>query len=495
MVACHTIFVTTDINSPTGASGQRIVILGGGPGGYEAALVAARQGAEVTIIERRGLGGSTVLTDVVPSKTLIATAEWMNLGGAAAELGIRINDESGNNQHQITADLGAINERIRALAITQSVDIAHRLNEAGITVINGFGKLLSDRKVIATQILDESGAALPDVTLEADNILVAVGATPRILPDARPDGDRILSWTQLYNLKEMPKHLIVVGSGVTGAEFAGAYHALGAEVTLVSSRDRVLPGEDEDAANLIEEVFTTRGMTVLSKSRANAARVVGEGADKHVEVTLGDGRIVTGSHVLMAVGSIPNTQGIGLEDVGIAVTASGHIVTDKVSRTSVRGVYAAGDCTGVFPLASVAGMQGRIAISHALGDAVKPIKLRSVAANVFTTPEIANVGYSQKDLLELDMKYTVTMINLKGNARAKMMGLREGFVKLFSRTESGTVVGGVIVAPRASELIYPITLAVQHRLTVDDVAEAFTVYPSLTGTISEAALQGHRTSE
>jgi dihydrolipoamide dehydrogenase len=194
----------------------------------------------------------------------------------------------------------------------------------------------------------------------------------------------------------------------------------------------------------------------------------------------------------MAVGSVPNTQDIGLEEVGVAVRESGHVVTDKVSRTSVRGIYAAGDCTGVFPLASVAGMQGRIAMSHALGDTVNPIKLRTVAANIFTATEIANVGYTQKELLELDMKYTVTRIELKGNARAKMMGIREGFVKLFSRTESGTVVGGVIVAPRASELIYPITLAVQHRLTVDEVAGAFTVYPSLTGTIAEAALQGHR---
>ncbi|MFD2840944.1 NAD(P)H-quinone dehydrogenase [Populibacterium corticicola] len=484
--------MTTSPNPLVATHRPKIAILGGGPGGYEAALVAARLGADVTIIERRGLGGSTVLTDVVPSKTLIATAEWMTLGGNAAELGIRINDESGNTSHTITADLGAINQRIRALAATQSADIEHRIRQAGIQVIQGRGKLLTDRSVAVSEIIDESGASQPDLTLEADAILVSVGATPRVLPDAQPDGRRILTWTQLYNLTELPQHLIVVGSGVTGAEFAGAYHALGADVTLVSSRDRVLPGEDEDAANLIEEVFKSRGMTVLSKSRAQAARVVGVGDDEHVEVTLSDGQVVTGSHVLMAVGSVPNTQDIGLEEVGVAVRESGHIVTDKVSRTSVRGIYAAGDCTGVFPLASVAGMQGRIAMSHALGDTVNPIKLRTVAANIFTAPEIANVGYTQKELLKLDMKYTVTRIELKGNARAKMMGIREGFVKLFSRTESGTVVGGVIVAPRASELIYPITLAVQHRLTVDEVAGAFTVYPSLTGTIAEAALQGHR---
>lgn len=483
--------MTTDNTTPAASPAPKIVILGGGPGGYEAALVASRLGASVTIVERKGFGGSTVLTDVVPSKTLIATAEWMTLGGAAAELGIRINDSTGADTHTISADLKAINQRIRALAHTQSADITFRLQSAGIRTINGEGRLLSDREVAITKITSENGEALPDETLEADSILVAVGATPRVLPEAQPDGQRILSWTQLYNLTELPRHLIVVGSGVTGAEFAGAYHALGAEVTLVSSRDRVLPGEDADAANLIEEVFKARGMTVMSRSRALGARVVGTGDDEHVEVTLQDGQVVTGSHVLMAVGSIPNTAGIGLEEVGVAVTESGHVVTDKVSRTSVRGVYAAGDCTGVFPLASVAGMQGRIAMSHALGDTVNPIKLRSVAANIFTTPEIATVGYAQKELADLDMKYTVTMIQLRGNARAKMMGMREGFVKLFSRTESGTVVGGVIVAPRASELIYPITLAVQHRLTVDDVAAAFTVYPSLTGSIAEAALMGH----
>ncbi len=263
----------------------------------------------------------------------------------------------------------------------------------------------------------------------------------------------------------------------------------------MSSRDRVLPGEDADAAELIEDVFRTRGMHVMSKSRAKAAAVVGEGEDKHVEVTLEDGRVVTGSHVLMAVGSVPNTQDIGLEEVGINTSPSGHVVTDKVSRTSVNGVYAAGDCTGVFPLASVAAMQGRIAVAHALGDTVRPIKLRSVAANIFTAPEIATVGYTQEQLEKLDMRYTITKLPLRVNPRAKMMGARAGFVKLFSRTESGTVVGGVIVAPRASELIYPITLAVSHRLTVDDVADAFTVYPSLTGSIAEVARMGHQITE
>ena len=197
-------------------------------------------------------------------------------------------------------------------------------------------------------------------------VLVATGAHPRELPDAKPDGERILTWTQVYGLTELPERLIVVGSGVTGAEFASAYDALGCEVVLVSSRDRVLPGEDADAAQVLEDVFARRGMTVLSRSRAQRSTRDGD----QVTVTLTDGRTVTGSHCLLAVGSIPNTAGIGLEEAGVELDEGGFIEVDRVSRTSARGVYAAGDCTGVLMLASVAAMQGRIAMWHTLGEAV-----------------------------------------------------------------------------------------------------------------------------
>lgn len=466
-----------------------VTIVGGGPGGYEAALVARRLGADVTLVERRGLGGSAVLTDVVPSKTLIATSDWMTIAQRATELGISLAPEGEDAEPgtlRARVDLGRVNARVRELALAQSTDIRTRLEREGVRLVTGTGRLVSPSRV---EVTSDDGTATP---YDADVVLVAVGATPRELPDAKPDGRRIFTWTQLYELTELPTHLVVVGSGVTGAEFAGAYNALGVPVTLVSSRDRVLPGEDADAANLIEEVFRDRGMTVMSRSRAESARVVGSGDDEHVEVTLADGRVVEGSHVLMAVGSIPSTAGLGLEEIGVKLSGSGHVEVDRVSRTSVRGVYAAGDVTGVLPLASVAAQQGRIAMSHALGDAVVPIRLRTVAANIFTTPEIATVGYSETALQERGSKYAVTMLPLARNARAKMLGMRHGFVKLFHHPDAGVVLGGVVVAPRASELIFPITLAVQHRLTVDDVAEAFTVYPSLSGSIAEVARMGHR---
>jgi dihydrolipoamide dehydrogenase len=255
----------------------------------------------------------------------------------------------------------------------------------------------------------------------------------------------------------------------------------------VSSRDRVLPGEDADAAGVLEDVFRKRGMEVLGRSRMESVTRTGD----TVRVRLVDGREVEGSHALLAIGSVPQTSGIGLEEVGVALTDSGHVQVDRVSRTSVRGIYAAGDCTGVLALASVAAMQGRIAMAHALGDAVAPLNLGAVSANIFTDPEIATVGFSQKDVDEGRVDATSVTLPLATNPRAKMQGISEGFVKLFARRGVGTVAGGVVVAPRASELIYPVTLAVQHGLTVDQLAGTFTVYPSLSGSVAEAARQLH----
>ncbi|RNE56367.1 NAD(P)H-quinone dehydrogenase [Cryobacterium tepidiphilum] len=463
---------------------QRIAILGGGPGGYEAALAGAQQGADVTLVERVGIGGSAVITDVVPSKSLIATAEASNSIRSAVDLGVQffLSGESGTPmQPEVSTNLAAVNKRLRTLAKQQSEDMKAGLVRAGVTLVRGEGRL-DDANTLA---VTEGGRQTQRI--EADTIVISVGASPRILPSAVPDGERILTWTQLYNLASVPEHLIVVGSGVTGAEFASAYRALGAQVTLVSSRDQVLPGEDADAAAVIEDVFRRSGMTVLSKSRA--ASIVR--SDTGVVATLTDGRVVEGSHCLMAVGAVPNTAGIGLEEAGVQLTESGHIRVNRVSRTSVPHIYAAGDCTTELPLASVASMAGRTAVFHAMGDAVNPMEIRNVASNIFTQPEIATVGWSQKQIEEGIAQGYIYKLALESNPRAKMMGIKDGFVKLFARVGSGTVIGGVIVAPKASELVFPLALAVEHRLTVDQVARAFPVYPSLSGSLTDAARAMH----
>ncbi len=345
------------------------IIIGGGPGGYEAALVGNQLGGEVTVIDCDGIGGSAVLTDCVPSKTLIATAELMSDVAGAGELGINFQDGEGDTATTLTVDLARVNARVKALAAQQSSDISGRLERRDIRIVKGRGRLDGRHHVIATH------ADGTEERMEAEAILIATGAHPRTLPSARPDGERILTWEQVYDLTEMPTSLIVVGLGVTGAEFASAYLSLGIPVTLVSSRDHVLPGEDEDAAAVLEEVLVRRGMTLMERSRMESVLRDGD----TVTVTLTDGRTIVGSHCILALGSIPNTEGLGLEEAGVNVDPGGFIVVDKVSRTSARGVYAAGDCTGVLMLASVAAMQGRIAMRHVYGDAVLPLDLKEVS--------------------------------------------------------------------------------------------------------------------
>lgn len=462
---------------------SRIVIIGGGPAGYEAALVAAQLQADVTVVEAEGAGGACVLHDCVPSKTFIASSDVVT--------GYRDTDEFGVHSGGLAAvrvDAAAVHARVKRLAQAQSGDIHNKLVKAGINLVRGTARLGEDtlghtHRVIVTPT-DGDGP----YPVDASTVLVATGATPRVLPDAVPDGERILTWRQIYDLPALPEHLVVVGSGVTGAEFASAYLAMGVPVTLVSSRDRVMPHEDADAAMAIESVFRARGMTILSNSRAAAVRRT-QGGSGGVVVELTDGRRVEGSHALMAVGSVPNTAGLGLAEYGVTLGDGGYLPVDRVSRTNVPGIYAAGDCTGVMLLASVAAMQGRIAMWHSLGEAVAPLKLSTVAANVFTDPELATVGVSQSDVDRGRVPARQVVLPLAGNARAKMAGLRDGFVKLYCRPASGLVIGGVVVAPKASELILPISIAIENHLTVDQLAHTITIYPSLSGSLTEAARQ------
>jgi dihydrolipoamide dehydrogenase len=457
----------------------RVAILGGGPGGYEAALVASQLGAEVTVVDEDGLGGACVLTDCVPSKTLIESSSTMTSLGRAASLGLQLAD--GGNP-VLGVDAPALYTRIKALAADQSNDIAEHMAAEGIRVIRARGRLAGGRpaggQLTSPHTIDADGAAV-----QADAVLIATGASPRALADGAPDGERILTCRQIYDLPELPPELVVVGSGVTGAEFASAFQALGSQVTLVSSRERVLPHEDKDAAVVIEGVFRRRGMNVLGKSRAESVRRKGDG----VVVTLADGREVSGSHCLLTVGMAPCTTGIGLAEAGVHLDSRGFIEVDRVSRTSVPGVYAAGDCTGVLMLASVAAMQGRIAMWHALGESVHPIRLSHVASTIFTDPEIASVGVSQATVDRGEVPARVVKLPLATNPRAKMGGFRDGFVKIFARPGTGLVLGGVVVAPRASELILPLSIAIEQNLSVEQIAHTFSIYPSLSGSVTEAA--------
>jgi dihydrolipoamide dehydrogenase len=464
----------------------RIVILGGGPAGYEAALVAAARGPEVahvTVVDSDGIGGACVLWDCVPSKSFIAATGVRTELRRAPRLGYSIDFE------QAKVGLPLLNQRVKALAAAQSHDIAERLRGEGIDLIAGRGELIDDVPGMAQHRIKVTGHDGAVQQLTADVVLIATGASPRVLPNAVPDGERILNWRQLYDLDDVPDHLVVVGSGVTGAEFVNAYTELGVTVTVVASRDQILPHEDSDAAAVLEQVFAQRGVTLVKNARAESVTRTGSGSQGGVLVTMTDGRTVEGSHALMTVGSVPNTTGLGLERVGIELGPGNYLTVDRVSRTKVPGIYAAGDCTGLLPLASVAAMQGRIAMYHALGEAVAPIRLRTVAAAVFTRPEIAAVGVPQAKIDDGSVPARTLTLPLNTNARAKMSSLTHGFVKIFCRPATGVVIGGVVVAPIASELILPIALAVQNGIPVAELAQTFSVYPSLSGSITEAARQ------
>jgi dihydrolipoamide dehydrogenase len=457
----------------------RIVILGGGPAGYEAALVAAARGsqvARVTLVDSDGIGGACVLVDCVPSKTFIASSGVRTELRRAPYLGFDIGVEDAK------ISLGQIHERVKSLAAAQSADIKANLVNSGVEVIAGRGELVDPTPGLAHHRIKVTGADGTSGVHDADVVLIATGASPRVLASAQPDDERILTWRQLYDLDTLPEHLVVVGSGVTGAEFVSAYTELGVKVTVVASRDRVLPHEDSDAAKVLEGSFAERGVTLVKNARAESVTRT----DTGVLVTMTDGRTVAGSHALMTVGSVPNTSGLGLERVGIELAEGNYLKVDRVSRTSVPGIYAAGDCTGLLPLASVAAMQGRIGMYHALGEAVTPIRLRTVAAAVFTRPEIAAVGVPQVAIDDGTVPARTVMLPLHTNARAKMSRMRHGFLKLFCRPATGVVIGGVVVAPIASELIMPIALAVQNRITVTDLAQTLAVYPSLSGSLTEA---------
>jgi pyruvate/2-oxoglutarate dehydrogenase complex dihydrolipoamide dehydrogenase (E3) component len=461
---------------------MRVVIVGGGPGGYEAALVAAGLGAEVTIVNDEGLGGACVLWDCVPSKTLLTSAQAFNTLETAPSLGVHFEGMAGLEVPRYEVDLPTIMRRVRDLAVAQSEDITKQVLAAGIRVVLGRGRVVGPHTV-EVRASDAGPEGKMVERLEGDAILLATGSDPRRMDTAPCDGEVILSSQDVYKLREVPEHLVVIGAGATGAEYATAFLRFGAQVTFVVSRDRILPTEDRDAAMVIEDVFERRGLQTVKNARAAKVERVGDHGVVHLE----DGGTVEGSHVLLTIGQVPQTKGLGLDEVGVQTNERGAIVVDGVSRTSVPSIYAAGDVTAKLMLASVAAMQGRIAMWHLLGQAVSPLRWDAVAATIFTDPQIATVGLSEQRAAETGIEVEVETLPLAGNSRAKMSNRPDGFVKLLARPGSGTIAGGAVVAGYASDLIAPVSEACFNRLTASQLSQAFQTYPSFAGSIQECA--------
>jgi dihydrolipoamide dehydrogenase len=447
-----------------------LVILGGGPAGNTCATVAATLGADVTLIERDIVGGAAHLWDCIPSKALIATGgELVELDRAHA-MGLKAEGR---------LDIEALRERVSSIEGRLHQMITTQLASQQVRVIHGHAELKGPHEVV----VDTNGVI---EELAADYLVVATGSRPRV-PDFVPvDHERVLTTRDAYPPPEIPEHAIVVGSGVTGVEFTHLFDSLGAKVTLLVSRQQVLPIKDAEVASVLEDAFLQRGITLLKGARANGVERDGE----VVRVRCEDGRIVEGSHMLLAVGSIPNSEGIGLDAAGVEIDSGGYIRVNHNCLSNVSHIYAAGDVSGKLPLSSVAAMQGRKIAEHLMGLHNRPhrhLDYDKAASAVFTDPEIADVGLAEAEAFAEGRKIRVTKVPFTANAKALIKGDPRGFVKILSDPATGVVLGGSIVGRNAAELISVLAVAVTNGLRVDDIVDSLLVHPSLAELLADAA--------
>lgn len=451
---------------------MRFVIIGGGPAGIQAATQAAKLGAHVTLIEKDVLGGAANLWDCVPSKAMIATGAVMTENKRSRGMGLL--------SEGLKPDLDEIRERIESITIRLAHSTTELLASQGVTVMRGVGRFLDEHTVVAEC---DDGTT---VQLEADCVLLSTGSRPRIPDWAEVDGDRILITRQAYPPKEIPEHLIVIGSGVTGVEFVHMFRCFGSRVSLVVSRQQVLPQKDPEVAAVLEADFLDSGVRLYKGAKAVSIERAGD----EVTVTCDDGRIIKGSHVLLAIGSIPNSEGLNLQAAGVRTDKSGYIPVNHHCVSNVEHIYAAGDLSGKLPLASVASTQGRKVAEHVMGlDSLehRHLDYDKAASAIFTEPEIADVGLAEADAFALGRKIRVTKVPFATNPRALISGDPRGFVKIVSDPATGVVLGGSIVGHNASELISVIALAVTAHLKVDDIYESLLVHPALAEALAEAA--------
>ena len=449
----------------------RLAIIGGGPAGNTAATHAARLGAEVTLIEQDVIGGAAHLWDCIPSKAMIATGGAMGLVRRAAEMGLQPVEPA--------LDPAALRTRIGAIEARLESDTRRLLESQGVRLLRGTGRLVGPNEIVA----DTADGA---VTVQADAVLLSTGSRPRVPDWAAIDGTRVLTTRQAYPPPEMPEHLVVIGSGVTGVEFVHMFSSLGSRVTLIVSRQQVLPQKDPEVAAALEEELLSRGVALLKGARAVGIDVEGT----EVAVRCDDGRVARGSHALLAIGSVPNSEALGLDAAGVEVDAGGYVPIDGRCRTNIPHIYAAGDLSGKLPLSSVAAMQGRKIAEEVMGlhsRSERELDYDKAASAIFTVPEIADVGLAEADAFAVGRKVRVTKVPFSGSPKALIESHTKGFVKIVSDPATGVVLGGSVVGRHAGELISVIAVAVTNGLRVNDIVDSLLVHPSLAEALAEAA--------
>lgn len=450
---------------------KHLVIIGGGPAGHAAATSAARKGVEVTLIEREIIGGAAHLLDCIPSKTMISTGGAMSFTNQLSGMGLEDRDAE--------VDVDALTTRIEGIKERLSNDVLTLLESQGVRIIRGAARLTGTHSVH----VDAHDGTTHD--LQADDILICTGTRPRIPEWAKPDGERILTTRDCYPPRVFPESITVIGSGVTGVEFVHMFASFGAKVTLVVSRQQVLPGKDPEVAAVLEDDFLSRGVRLFKGARAIGIEHTANG----VRVICDDGRVSETTHAVLAIGSIPNTEDLGLDAAGV-VTDGGYVPINRHCQSNIENIYAAGDVSGKLPLSSVASMQGRKVAEQVVGGPKGPhrhLDYDKAASAIFTEPEIADVGLAEAEAFSSGRKIRVTKVPFSTTAKALINNDSRGFVKIISDPATGVVLGGSIVGRHAAELISVIALAVTANLKVTDLADSLLVHPALAEALSEAA--------
>jgi dihydrolipoamide dehydrogenase len=449
----------------------RFVIIGGGPAGNTAATYAARFGAEVTLVEKDVIGGAAHLWDCIPSKAMIASGGAMSFARRIEGMGV--------DAIRPAADLEVLRKRNLEIEHHLERSVRDLLASQGVRLLHGTARMKGPHEVVV-----DTAEGITELT--ADAVLLSTGSRPRIPEWAEPDGERVLTTRDAYPPPELPEHIVVVGSGVTGVEFVHLFSAFGSKVTLIVSRQQVLPTKDPEVAAALEEDFLGRGVNLLKGARA-------EGIDRlegRVVVRCDDGRRVEGTHALLCIGAVPNSDGLALDAAGVELDRGGYVPINQHCQSNVPHIYAAGDLSGKLPLSSVAAMQGRKVAEHVMEfhtRAHRHLDYEKAASAIFTEPEIADVGLAEADAFAEGRKIRVTKMPFSASAKALINNDPRGFVKIVSDPATGVVLGGSIVGRHAAELIAVIALAVTAGLKVNDIVESLLVHPSLSEALAEAA--------
>lgn len=452
-----------------------LIVIGSGPGGYVAAIRASQLGMKTAIVERSELGGICLNWGCIPTKALLKSAQVFEYLQHAGDYGIKVNGGE--------ADFPAVVKRSRDVADGMSKGVQFLMKKNKIDVIKGFGKVKAGKKV---EVKDDAGKVS---VLDAKNIILAVGARSRALPNLPQDGKKIIGYREAMVLPKMPKSMVVVGSGAIGSEFAYFYATMGTKVTLVEFMPSIVPVEDEEVSKQLERSFKKIGMTVMTSSEVLSVDTKGDGCKVKIKSKVGE-ESVDCDVVLSAVGIQTNLENIGIEEVGIA-TDKGKIIVNPYYQTNIPGYYAIGDCVPGQALAHVASAEGIICVEKMAGHNPEPLNYSNIPGCTYTSPEIASVGMTEKQAKEKGIDVKVGKFPYSASGKASAAGQKDGFVKLIFDAKYGEVLGAHMIGYNVTEMIAEIVVARKLETTGHEILKSVHPHPTMSEAVMEAAAQAY----